>query len=151
MYVIDLTNPSYPAKTTLFQHVRSCDPVVAENGYAYITLNTSNQRCWRGLNELQIVDIHNLADPFLKKSYTMYNPLGLDIHNDTLFVCDNGLKILDVTDKTNPVEIRNFPEVQANDVIYTQGRLLVIGNGGFHQYSISAEGITKLSTIPVTP
>lgn len=151
MYIYDITTPSTPVQVKLFQHIRSCDPVVAENGYAYITLNASNQRCWRGLNEMQIVDIHNLNDPFLKQTYTMGSPKGLDIHNDTLFVCDNGLKILDVSDKSYIHELSYLPDVVANDVIYTQGRLLLIGDYGFNQYAISSSGITKLSSIPIQP
>ena len=87
MFVFDLSNPSNPQQTTYFQHIRSCDPVVAENGYAYITLNTANQRCFNGMNELQIVNISNLNSPILVKTYNLASPLGLDIHNDTLYVC----------------------------------------------------------------
>lgn len=151
MYVIDISDPSQPQKKTLFQHIRSCDPVVAENGYAYITLNANSMRCWRGLNEMQIVDIHNLSDPYLVKSYTMGSPQGLDIHNDTLFVCDGGLKMLDVKNKNNPYELAYFPEVQPTDVIYTQGRLLLIGSDGFNQYSIGSNNITKISSLPIEP
>jgi hypothetical protein len=151
MYVMDISTPSNPKKVTLFQHIRSCDPVVAENGFAYITLNASNQQCWRGLNELQIVDIHDLTQPFIKKTYAMVSPSGLDIHSDTLFVCDNGLKVLDVSDKTNPVQIQHFTDISARDVIYFNGRLLLIGDDGFHQYTVSPAGITELSNIPVEP
>jgi len=151
MYIFDVSTPGNPFKVTMFQHIRSCDPVVAENGFAYITLNDANQRCWRGLNEMQIVDIHDPNSPYLVKSYTMDSPKGLDIHNDTLFVCDNGLKIMDVSNKNNPSLLRHFTDIQAEDVIYTDGRLLVIGADGFHQYTISTAGISKISTIPVIP
>lgn len=151
MYIYDISNPGNPAKITMFQHIRSCDPVVAENGYAYITLNAANQRCWRGLNEMQIVDIHDPYAPYLVKSYTMDSPKGLDIHNDTLFVCDNGLKIMDVSNKNYPALLNHFSDIQAEDVIFMDGRLLVIGADGFHQYTIGSSGITKISTLPVIP
>jgi hypothetical protein len=151
MYIYDISIPASPHKLTLFQHIRSCDPVVAENNYAYITLNASNTQCWRGLNEMQIVDIHDLSAPYLKTTYNLTSPRGIDIHNDTLYVCDDGLRILDVSDKNTPFEIAHFYDVSAEDVIYTQGRLLTTGPGGFTQYTINSSGISKLSTIPVAP
>jgi len=151
MYIYDISNPGNPSKITHFQHIRSCDPVVAENGYSYVTLNTASQRCWNGSNELQIVNIQDPYSPNLVKTYPMNSPKGLDIHNDTLFVCDNGLKVLDVSEKTAPRELNYFSNVSPEDVIYTQGRLLLIGTDGFHQYSISSSGITKLSSLLVNP
>lgn len=151
MYIYGLSNPASPNKITLFQHIHSCDPVVAESNYAYITLNASNTQCWRGLNELDIVDIHDLSAPYLLKTYTMNNPQGLDIHNDTLYVCSEGLHILDVSNKNNPTEIKYVSDINAHDVIYTQGRLLTIGSDGFSQYSVNSAGFTKLSTIPIVP
>jgi hypothetical protein len=125
--------------------------VVAENGFAYITLNTANQRCWNGTNELQIVDINNLNSPQIVKTISMGAPLGLDIHNDTLFVCDNGIRIINVANKKNPAEITRINGILALDVIYQQGRLIVIGNNGLLQYEQVASGYQKISTIPIEP
>jgi len=151
MFVFDITNPASPQQITYFQHIRSCDPVVAENGFAYITLNTANQRCWNGTNELQIVDINNLNSPQIVKTLSMNAPLGLDIHNDTLFVCDQGIRVINVTNKKNPVEISHINNILALDVIYQQGRLIVIGNNGLLQYKQVASGYQKISTIPIEP
>lgn len=151
MFVFDLSNPASPQQTTYFQHIRSCDPVVAQNGYAYITLNTANQRCFNGMNELQIVNISNLNSPQLVKTYNLASPLGLDIQNDTLYVCDKGLRILDVTNKNNPVEIGYFSDIDARDVICQNGRLIVIGPDGLHQYQQNTGGFQKISTIQIQP
>jgi len=117
MFVFDITNPASPQKITDFRDIRSCDPDVAENGFAYITLNTASQRCWNGTNELQIVDINNLNSPQTVKTMSMNAPLGLDIHNDTLFVCDQGIRVINVTNKKNPVEISRINGILALDVI----------------------------------
>ena len=151
MVVYDVSNPASPQMTTVFQHIRSCDPVVAQNGYAYITLNTSNQRCFNGMNELQIVDISNLNSPQIVKSMVLTTPLGLDVNNDTLFVCDQGLRVFNVSNKLSPVEISYFPDILARDVIYQQGRLIVIGTDGLHQYQQSAGVWQKISSIPIQP
>jgi hypothetical protein len=149
MFVYDVTNPASPQQITYFQHIRSCDPVVAENGFAYITLNTANQRCWNGTNELQIIDINNLNSPQLIKSMSLTAPMGLDIHNDTLFVCDQGLRIINVVNKQNPVEINYFYDIPALDVIYQDGRLIVTGNDGLHQYQQTAGVYQEISMIPI--
>ena len=151
MFVFDLSNPANPQQLTFFQHIRSCDPVVAQNGFAYITLNMANQRCNNGANELQIVDIKNLNSPQLIKTLSLTTPLGLDINNDTLYVCDNGLRIFNVADKLQPIEISYFSDIQAQDVIYQQGRLIVIGKDGLHQYEQTENGYQKISTIPIQP
>ncbi|NVO19227.1 MAG: hypothetical protein HXX13_05970 [Bacteroidetes bacterium] len=151
MYVYDISHPESPQQVTLFQHIRSCDPVVAENDYAYITLNSNNTRCWRGLDELQVVDLHNLSSPYMVSSYNLTSPKGLEIHNDTLFVCDDGIRMLSVANKNSPLELAHYYSISANDLIYTQGRLLAIGPDGFSQYSINQDGLSLLSTIPVEP
>jgi len=149
MFVYDLSNPANPEMITYFQHIRSCDPVVAQDNYAYITLNTSNQRCFTGTNELQILDIKNMNSPQLVKTISLTTPLGLDIDNDTLYLCDQGLKVFNVSDKKNPVQINYFSDIQAQDVIHQPGRLIVIGTDGLHQYIQTATGLQKISTISI--
>lgn len=151
MYVISTTDPAVPKQKAFFTHIASCDPVVAQDGYAYLTLNTSNQRCWRGSNQLQIIDIRNLSNPSWVMTYQMLNPLGLDINNDSLYVCENGLEVWDVSDKTKMKLLQSFSDIDAKDVIYNNGNLVVIGTGGLHQYRITGSTIEKLSTVPVIP
>lgn len=149
MFVFDLSDPANPQQSVYFQHIRSCDPVVAQDGFAYITLNTSNQRCFNGMNELQILDISNLNAPVLIKTINMTKPLGLDIDNDTLYVCDDGLKVINVADKQNPVQINYFSDIQAQDVIHQQDRLIVIGSNGLYQFRQTIGGLQKISTISI--
>jgi len=151
MFIFDLSNPSDPQQITYYQHIRSCDPVVAQNGFAYLTLNTLNQRCFNGVNELQIVDINSLYSPQLVKTLSLIKPQGLDVNNDTLYVCDQGLRIFDVTNKQQVVELQYFSDIDAVDVIYQNGRLIVTGNDGLHQYKQTAGGIQKISSIPILP
>jgi hypothetical protein len=149
MFVFGLDDPANPQQITFFQHIRSCDPVVAQNDYAYVTLNTGNQRCFNGTNELQILNIKNLNSPQLVKAISLTKPLGLEIENDTLYVCDQGLRVFNVADKQNPVQINYFSDIKAQDVIHLTGRLIVIGTDGLHQYRQSAGGLVKISTIPI--
>ena len=149
MFVFSLNDPANPSQTTFFQHIRSCDPVVAQNGFAYITLNNSNQRCSTGMNELQILDINNLNTPVLVKTINMAGPKGLDINNDTLVVCDQGLRVFDVSNKSFPNELTYYPGIQAQDVIYQQGRLIVTATEGIIQFWQTPAGLQILSIIPI--
>ena len=149
MFVYDLSNPASPQQVTYFQHIRSCDPVVAQDNYAYVTLNTGNQRCFNGANELQILDISNLNSPRLVKTISLSKPLGLDIDNDTLYLCDQGIRVFNVASKQNPVQINYFSDIDAQDVIHQPGRIIVIGTDGLHQYKQTATGLQKISTIPI--
>lgn len=96
MYIYDIS--ALPACTLLSQytHVTACDPVVADEHFAYITLREGNN-CGATRNVLEVVDISNLQHPVLEKTYEMTRPHGLGIDGDVLFICDgeDGLKVYD--------------------------------------------------------
>lgn len=48
MHIYDISRPHYPSELSVTRHFTSCDPVVADGGYAYVTLNSDNASCWRG-------------------------------------------------------------------------------------------------------
>ncbi len=140
MYIYDLANPESPSYLSTFWHVRSCDPVVVEGKYAYVTLRAGN-RCGDTENKLSVVDISQLTNPVSVKDYTMTEPFGLGIDNGILFVCDghDGLKIYNAS---NPYQIdsnliSHFSNVNAYDVIPDQGLLILIGSDGLYQYDYS--------------
>jgi len=153
MYIYDLADPVLPEFVSTYWHVTSCDPVVVEGNYAYVTLRTGN-RCETDVNRLDIVDIHELNNPTLLKTYTMYNPHGLGIDQGTLFICDgeDGLKIYDAKDpfmlKSNM--LAHFKEINTFDVIPVNDILIMIGTDGLYQYDYSdLNEINLLSKIPI--
>jgi hypothetical protein len=153
MYIYDLGDPVDPEYVSTYWHVTSCDPVVVEGNYAYVTLRTGDL-CQTDVNQLDIVDIHSLANPYLLKSYPMYHPHGLGIDQGTLFVCDGdeGLKIYDAKDpfmlKSNL--LAHFEEINAFDVIPVNDVLIMIGTDGLYQYDYSdLDEISLLSMIPI--
>lgn len=149
MYIYDVRVPNDPKQVSFYEHVVSCDPVVSDGQYAYVTLNSSSQRCWRSVNELQIINLQNLNNPELVKQYQMTGPQGLSIRNDTLWLCDDGLKIFDVSDKMNIRLIRHFKNIAAYDVILNKQLALIVGETGFVQYKFENDTIIKLSEINV--
>jgi len=149
MYIYDISTAGIPRQISFYEHVIACDPVVSDGGYAYVTLNTSREECWRSVNELQIIDLQNIEQPQLLKQYQMQSPRGLAIRNDTLWVCDNGLKIFDVSNKLNIAQLHHFNDLVAYDLILDKNRALVIGETGFVQYKLASDTIIKLSEINI--
>ncbi len=146
MLVYDIKNPQSPEKLSVFEHVYSCDPVVVEGNYAYVTLHSEGNWCGQFSNELQIVDIQNIKNPKLIGNYSMLNPLGLGIDNNLLFICDKGLKVYDVTDKLNIKRLHYF-DIEATDVIPYRNILLVIGKNGLYQYRYENDKLNLLSSL----
>lgn len=148
MYIYDITVPNTPVKLSWYEHVYACDPVVANDDYAYITLRSSGNRCGRFQNQLIIADIKDLTTPYTLKTYSMVGPKGLGLDGDTLFVCDNGLKVFDITNPNQIEELEHFG-IDCHDVIPLNGNLLVIGTNALYQYEYKDKKMNLLSQLTV--
>jgi hypothetical protein len=146
MYIYDVTNPSSPSRICYYQHIYSCDPVVANDSFAYVTLHSANSRCGRNTNELQVIDITKLASPFLVKSYPLTSPRGLGIDKKLLFICDDGLKVYNATSSKNLV-LKNKFNIPALDVIPKDSVLMVLASDGLVQYLYKDDKIQLLSKL----
>ena len=136
MFIFNTTNPDHPAQAGQFTHARVCDPVIADNNYAFITLRNGTQ-CQGFLNELDIVDISNLSSPVLLKKFDMTNPHGLSKDGKLLFICDgkDGLKIFDASDLTNLQLVKQFKDIETFDVIAWNGLAIVVAADGLYQFN----------------
>lgn len=153
MFIYDNIDPAEPKKLSMFQHGRACDPVVAHEGVAYVTLRTGTA-CGGGQNQLDLVDVSNPSTPQLIKSYQMESPHGLSVDFPTLFLCEGeqGLKVFDVSDRfsVDKNQLAHFKDMHAYDVISLGKTLLLIGEDGFYQYdSSNPKDLRLLSKIPV--
>lgn len=149
MYIYDISNPASPLELSFYEHIVACDPIVSDGDFAYVTLSNLSQRCWNAANELHIVDLQDLQNPKLLKQYPMEGPRGLSVRNDTLWVCDAGLKVFDASDKLNIRELFHFDDIVAYDIILDRERALVIGETGFVQYKMEGDSLRKLSEINI--
>jgi len=154
MLIFDLADPQKPAYVSAYDHIRACDPVVVDGQYAYVTLRTGNM-CNNGQNLLEVIDISSLANPYLVKSYPMFNPHGLGTDGDLLFVCDGaaGLKIYDKSDPLAIItnRIAHYPDFDTYDVIPMNGILMLVGKDGIYQYDYSdPENIIQISHLDIT-
>lgn len=134
--IFDISNPSRPVFISNYAHIVSCDPVVADGEFAYLTLRTGTN-CGRPINELQILDLSDITNPIIINSLTLTNPKGLAIHENILYVCDDGIKVFDVSEKYNIIELAHVPGIPANDVIFYRNQLLVTADDGFYQFNAS--------------
>jgi len=154
MSIYDLSYLPSVVYISEFAHFRSCDPVIADEKFAYVTLKVGGN-CGRGQNLLEVIDITNLKTPVLKKSYQMSSPQGLGKDDDILFICDGdaGLKVFDASkpDVDLPLLAR-FTDINAYDVIPVNNNLFLIGDDGFYQYDYSdLQHIFLLSKIEIQP
>jgi hypothetical protein len=154
MTVYSLSLPLRPEHTGNFWHATSCDPVVVQDGYAYITLR-SGTSCGGGVDRLDVVQMSDDYREYqLVSSFNLTNPYGLGIDQNRLFVCDGqaGLKIYDATDRKDIGShlLTDFPDIQAYDVIPAGGFLFMIGDDGFYLYDYSdLTNIRQIGHIPV--
>lgn len=151
MYIYSVNDPKNPRLMGEFMHARACDPVVADDNYAYVTLRQGT-RCPGNANQLDVLDIRDLSNPKLIKSYPMQEPAGLGLDKNTLFICDGpaGLKVFDVT-KPEDIQLLDWKsDIKTFDVIPLGKSLLMIGEDGFFQYDYTdPKNLILLSKIPI--
>ncbi|MEM6262224.1 MAG: hypothetical protein AAGI38_06940 [Bacteroidota bacterium] len=148
IYIYSVSEPASPIQLSQVTHVFSCDPVVADDSFAYVTLRSIENVCGQFTNQLDIIDIKDKRNPFIQITYPMTSPQGLGIDKNRLFVCDEGLKMFDATNVDSLVQL-DYLNIQVSDVIPLDGNVMVIGDDGFAQYSYLRDSLSLLSVIPV--
>ncbi len=154
MHIYDASNPSDPQKMAVYEHVTSCDPVVVNDDYAFVTLRSA-ALCRMGADELHVLDIKDLYNPQLIKSYPMDNPHGLGLSGDYLYLAEGeyGLKSFNVADvlEISNNRLEHLKDFTAIDIIPGPKSLIVIGPDGVCQFDYSnPEKLKKLSCINVS-
>lgn len=145
----DISNPPNVNLISSYSHIVSCDPVVANSKYAYVTLHSDedNPFCGRNTNQLDIVNIEQLNQPFIVNSFPLIRPLGLGLYGDTLLVCDNGVKVFDVTNPNSLVLIKAIENIPAVDIIPHGDLMIITSSEGIRQYRYKKGQLTLLSEI----
>lgn len=151
MFIYSIANPAAPVRQGQFTHARACDPVVADDNYAYVTLRAGTF-CTGTNNQLDIVNVQNVLAPTLAKTYPMTNPHGLAKDGDLLFICDgkDGLKVFDASNVLGIRQVKHIKDMEAYDAIAWNNHLIVIASDGLYQYSYNTGGdLTLLSKISI--
>ncbi len=143
MYMYSISDPSAPELLSHYEHVLTCDPVVANSERAYVTLRSGNACAGRGIietNVLQTIDISIKQHPTLMSTHWMEHPKGLGLDGDYLFVCDGtrGVVVFTLDEAGVPIEqTTGIPGFEAIDVIAHNQVLIVITRNQILQFDYS--------------
>ncbi|WP_425638181.1 LVIVD repeat-containing protein [Algoriphagus yeomjeoni] len=153
MHIYDASTPNSPTRMAVYEHVRACDPVVVNEDFAFVTLR--NGTACNGVDELHVIDINDLYNPTLKKSYPMLNPHGLGLAGNFLYIAEgaHGLKSFNASDVMNidQNQLEFLTDQRSVDLIPGPKSLIVIGPDGVCQFDYSNPAkLKKLSCIQVT-
>ena len=146
MSIYSVSNPSQPIFQSMFSHARVCDPVIADDTHAYVTLRSNGLTCLGNLNEMNVLDIRNIQSPILLKTYPFAHPKGLSKEGNTLMVCDGetGVKIYDASNPENIKLLQSLALEEAYDVICYNNIAYISAKGGLYQYNFSKPDQTRL-------
>ena len=134
-------SPGTPTYISGFSHATSCDPVIVQDNTAYVTLR-SGTPCQGNNNQLDILNVQQIQNPVLIRTYPLSQPHGLGIDGNILVVCEAGygVKIFNAADPNNLLELGTLPSLNVHDVILYNGIALFIGNTGIWVYTYDSAG-----------
>ena len=146
MFVYNISDPVNPKAVSWQGHWRMCDPVIADDNYAYVTLFDAAICGSANLNQMEVYSISNINKPTLVKTYPLTNPHGLAKDGNLLFICDgrDGLKIFDATKADDIKLLKHLPGTESYDVIALNGIAYVSTKSGLYQYDYSNIGNVRL-------
>lgn len=152
MHIMDNTDPAAPFYLAEFTHAQARDPVVANNGYAYVTLRSDGNR-FSVANQMDVINLSDMSNPTLFKTLPMQSPSGLSVDQNSLYVCDGiaGIKIFDVTDPANPVFSESIRDINCNDIVVQNGVIYVITDDTLLQYDSTVSPPVLLSQLVAQP
>jgi hypothetical protein len=138
MFVYSIASPGNPTYLGQASHVRSCDPVIANDTAAFVTLR-SGSGCGSPNDGLYIYNTTNLFQPQLIKTVDIATPYGLGLKDNVLYVCggSNGLTVVNVANIYFPQIIRVVNDYDFRDVIPYQNLLICYVTDGIALYDIS--------------
>lgn len=150
MYVYDITQPFDPKELGQAHHMRSCDPVVANDTIAFITLRGGNA-CGPATDGVYVYDVkEGFLNLKMLQLFKLGTPYGLGLNGNILYVCRgfSGLEILNVSDPDNIRSVKNLAlkSKTVKDVIVDGNLLIVYTNKGISLYDITRADAPELIT-----
>ena len=138
MYVFSLKDPSNPVKLGEVSHLKSCDPVVANDTMAFVTLRAGTA-CG---NVTEGLYVYNIKDPLKLeevKLLPMTTPIGLGLNDTILYVCrmSDGLSVINVKKPAEPEILQTIKGDSFQDVIAYNNLLITYVSNGLILYDIS--------------
>lgn len=138
MLIYSVANPIKPEYQSFIAHAFGCDPVVVHNDIAYVTIHAGNN-CGQNENKLILVDVEDVKNPKELVAYRMTKPKGLGIADNMLFLCDDGLKVYQLSKPETLManQLLHKKNMQGYDVIAHNKNLIMIAEEGLFQFDYS--------------
>lgn len=141
MFIYSVANPDVPVANGVFSHATACDPVIADDNYAFVTLR-SGTMCGGPANQMDVVNVADINSPRLVKTYPFTQPFGLDKDGDQIFLCDGkaGLRILNAADLDNISTRQTISGMETYDVIASAQTAIVVAKDGLYFINYATPG-----------
>lgn len=138
MFIYSLADPANPKLTGQAQHFRSCDPVVANDSFAFVTLR-GGTACGPATDGLYTYTILDLTKPVLISTLEMSTPSGLGLNGNIVYVSrkTNGLSVVDITNTAKPIIRKTLEDAGFEDVIVFGNLLICYVHTGIRLYDIT--------------
>ncbi|MFK7952494.1 MAG: hypothetical protein AB8B73_06580 [Ekhidna sp.] len=148
--IYDISIRSNPKYVSSYSHQTGCDPVIARNDIAYITVRdgfSCNSRLES--NILIVLDISNIKLPQEINQIEMNDPRGLTIVQNKLLVGEgvHGLAQFDITDPQSPILDLRYPDIYANDMITLDSIVIIQNENELLQYQMINDSLRHISRL----
>lgn len=148
--IYDITTKSNPKYISSYSHQTGCDPVVAKDGIAYITVRDGfNCNSRLESNVLIVLDISDINLPLEIMQIEMNNPRGLTIVKNKLLIGEgiHGLAQFDISDPRLPILDLRYPDIYANDMITLDSTIIVQNESDLMQYQLKNDTLKLVSSL----
>ena len=149
--IMDHSTPGTITELAFPEFVTSCDPVIAQGDYMYITLRNGSScnlvNNVDGVNQLLIYDISDITQPELKKTIELDQPYGLSIKDTSLLICyEQGLIEFDISNPIEPTQIGDY-DMPCNGIIASTQPMVVTGDNGIRLVQKDSANLIELAII----
>lgn len=136
--------PSFESEMNLFEDVTHCDPVIANDSIAFVSISSdldefeNSCRHNRIVQQVSIYDLEKRNEQIGPIAF-LDEPAGIALDENWLFVCErnDGLKVFDVSKPKEVIMLHHFPGFSAINVFTNEGMLMVTGENQLIQFDYS--------------
>lgn len=158
MHIYAISGRGILQKISTVTHIRRGDPVVAQNGYAYVALSSNSVWGGQQAGRLAVYNVKHPKIPLLVYEGSMAFPKAIGLDGDKLFVGTNGrIRSYSIGQPGSPRSLRDIhciseaSQAQIIEVFPKDGILMAIAEDGFYQFDYTQDKMTLISKIEVKP
>jgi len=139
MHILSRSKPSSPSILGSVTHMRACDPVVARDSVAYVTLRSGNA-CGQTRDELMVIKMVDQIKPVVVKEIPVSTPYGMALKDTFLYVANGyyGYSLYSVANPVSPVKLKSFSTyTTVLDFIWDGMLLYILNTDNIAVYSVA--------------